>query len=51
MLLKELELVKAAQESQGHEFEQVESVQRDLEKHLQQKDWELEDVKAMSSAR
>jgi len=48
---KELELQKAARESTGQECEQAEIVQKDLEKQLRQKDWELEDVKAMSHAR
>jgi len=48
---KEMELQKAARESSGREYEQAEIVQKDLEKQLRQKDWELEDVKAMSHAR
>ena len=48
---KEMELQKAARESTGREFEQAEVTQKDLEKQLRQKDWELEDVKAMSHAR
>ena len=50
-LNKEIELLKAARESSGREFEQVETTQKDLEKQLRQKDWELEDMKAMSHAR
>lgn len=50
-LNKEIELLKAARESSGREFEQVEMTQKELEKQLRQKDWELEDVKAMSHAR
>jgi len=48
---KEIELQKAARESTGREFEQAEITQKDLEKQLRQKDWELEDIKAMSQAR
>jgi len=48
---KEMELVKVARESTGHEFEQAEMAQKDLEKQLRHKDWELEDIKAMSQAR
>lgn len=43
--------MKVARESTGHEFEQAEMAQKDLEKQLRQKDWELEDIKAMSQAR
>ena len=50
-LNKEIELLKAARESAGHEFEQAEMTQKELEKELRQKDWELDDVKAMSHAR
>jgi len=50
-LNKEVELLKAARESTGREFEQAETTQKELEKQLRQRDWELEDVKAMSHAR
>lgn len=50
-LCKEIELLKAARESTGREFEQAETSQKELEKQLRQKDWELEDVKAMNHAR
>jgi len=51
MLVKETEMMKAAQESNVREFAQSDSIQRDLEKQLKQKEWELEDVKAMNNAR
>ena len=44
-------MLKAARESTGHEFQQAEMTQKELEKQLRQKDWELDDVKAMSHAR
>jgi len=50
-LNKEIELLKAARESTGRECEQAETTQKQLEKQLRQKDWELEDVTAMSHAR
>jgi len=50
-LNKEIELLKGARESTGREFEQAETTQKELEKQLRQKDWELEDVRAMSHAR
>lgn len=43
--------MKAAQESNAHEYVIADNAQRDLEKQLRQKDWELEDVKAMNAAR
>lgn len=48
---KEIELLKVSRESTGREFEQAETTQKELEKQLRQKDWELDDVKAMSHAR
>jgi len=50
-LTKEIELLKVARESTGREFEQVETTQKELEKQLRQRDWELDDLKAMSHAR
>ena len=50
-MTKELELLKAARESTGREFEQAETTQKELEKQLRQKDWQLEDVKAISHAK
>lgn len=44
-------MMKAAQESNAHEYVKADSAQRDLEKQLRLKEWELEDVKAMSTAR
>lgn len=50
-LTKEIELLKAARESTGRDFEQAETTQKELEKQLRQRDWELDDLKAMSHAR
>lgn len=44
-------MAKAAQELTVRDYTQVESTQRDLEKQLRQKEWELEDTKAMTAAR
>ena len=51
MLANELAVLKAAKESSASELAQVDSFQRDIEKQLRQKEWELEDLKAMSTAR
>ena len=50
-LNKEIELLKAARETAGHEVAQAQTTQKELEKQLRQQDWELDDVKAMSHAR
>ena len=51
MLVKEIEMMKAAHESNAREFSQSDSTQRELEKQLKQKEWEFEDLKAMSHAK
>ena len=51
LLTKELELVRGSQQSTAVEFEQVEGAQRQLEKQLKQKQWQLDDVKAMADAK
>lgn len=51
LLAKELDLVKTAQQKNSEEFEQVENNHRSLEKKLKEKDWELQDMKAMKDAR
>ena len=51
LLSKELDILKAAQEQNSEQFVRFDSSQRGLEKQLKQKEWELEDVKAMSAAR
>lgn len=50
LLSKELDLVRSAQAKTSHEFESVENSQRALEKKLKEKDWELQDMKAMKDA-
>lgn len=50
LLSKELDLVRAAQEKNSEEFEQVENNHRALEKKLKEKDWELQDLGAMKNA-
>lgn len=51
LLEKELELARAARETSGEEVKQVEDAQRDLEKRLKRKEWELEETKALKDAR
>ena len=51
LLSKELDLVRTAQEQNSEEFEQVENNHRALEKKLKEKDWELQDMKAMKDAK
>lgn len=51
LLGKELDLVKAAQQKNSEEFEQVENNHRVLEKKLKEKDWELQDMRAMKDAK
>ncbi|KAL4239435.1 Coiled-coil domain-containing protein 57 [Mactra antiquata] len=50
LLGKELDLVRSAQEKNSQEFEHVENNHRALEKKLKEKDWELQDMKAMKEA-
>jgi len=51
LLEKELELARAARETSGEEVKQVEGAQRDLEKRLKRKEWDLEETKALKDAR
>ncbi|XP_053383312.1 coiled-coil domain-containing protein 57-like [Mercenaria mercenaria] len=50
LLSKELDLVRSAQEKNSQEFEHVENNHRALEKKLKEKDWELQDLRAMKDA-
>ncbi|XP_060556177.1 coiled-coil domain-containing protein 57-like [Ruditapes philippinarum] len=50
LLSKELDLVRSAQEKNSQEFEHVENNHRALEKKLKEKDWELQDMRAMKDA-
>ena len=43
--------MRTAQERNSEEFEHVESNHRALEKKLKEKDWELQDLKAMKDAK
>ena len=51
LLSKELEMLKSTQEQTVQEFATVESCQQQLEKQVKQKQWELEDLKAMNNVR
>ena len=51
LLGKELGLIKTAQQKNSEEFEQVENNHRALEKKLKEKDWEIQDTKAMKDAK
>ena len=50
-MTKELELVKATQESASTECNDAQNHQRELEKAVKQKEWEVEDLRAMKEAK
>ncbi|XP_052770763.1 coiled-coil domain-containing protein 57-like isoform X1 [Mya arenaria] len=50
LLGKELELSRAAEQKVGQEYSEAEGGQRALEKALKQKEWELQDQRAMKDA-
>ena len=43
--------MRSAQEKNSQEFEHVENNHRALEKKLKEKDWELQDMRAMKDAK
>ncbi|XP_064640433.1 coiled-coil domain-containing protein 57-like isoform X2 [Lineus longissimus] len=51
LLQKELEMTQCHQVKTKEEYTNIEGNHRDLEKKLKEKDWELEDTKAMKEAR
>ncbi|KAL5018722.1 hypothetical protein ScPMuIL_004444 [Solemya velum] len=51
LLSKELDIIKMTQEKNAMEFQEVEVGHRELEKKLKEKDWEIEDTRAMKKAR
>ena len=44
-------MVKTSQEQTVKEFASVEGYQQELEKQVKQKQWEIEDIKAMNNVR
>ncbi|XP_070550883.1 coiled-coil domain-containing protein 57-like [Ptychodera flava] len=51
LLVKELEVVKAAGELTSTDLKHADCTTRELEKKLKEKEWELTDTKAMKDAR
>ena len=50
LLSRELELVQSAQDTASQEIQHVDSEKRNLEKQLKQKEWEIQDCKALKDA-
>lgn len=51
LLTKELELAKAAHETDGKEMRNVRSTHQELEKQLKRREWEMEEIKALRDVR
>lgn len=51
LLTKELELAKAAHETNGKEMRNVRSTHQELEKQLKRREWEMEEIKALRDVR
>lgn len=50
-MTKELELAKAAHETNGKEMRNVRSTHQELEKQLKRREWEVEEIKALRDIR